>query len=104
MGAVGQEDYVRLFSLYGDGVATAYQDAKPGDAERFTLLFEQVMRLLAKGSSYNLSLPSTFTRTARDYVGGDGGTVSRLGDPDTRMFILSDLYDYLHLSRVRRAG
>ena len=53
-------DYTELFGLYAKDLGAAYLE--PED-ERYRLLFDQLCRLLAKPSAFNLSLPEPFRRT-----------------------------------------
>ncbi len=99
----GLEDYLKLFALYGDVVETAWRDSDP-DTDRLHLLFEQVVRLLARGSAFNAGLPEPFLRTARGYVDGEEAVLRQMEDPDARHFMLSDLYDYFYLLRRGQAG
>jgi hypothetical protein len=92
-------DYLALFGNYKDGsdgrdFGQAYLE--PAD-ERYRLLFEQVCRLLLQWSPFNQALPPEFQRTARLYVSGDAKTLARMRSADMRHFMLSDLYDYVHL-------
>jgi hypothetical protein len=98
------QEYLKLFANYRDGAGdrdfgAAYLE--PAD-ERYRLLFEQVCRLLLKSSSFNRSMPQEFRRTARLYLDGDAKTLAHMRTPEMRHFMLSDLYDYVHL--CSRAG
>ncbi len=93
------EDYEALFALYGPSLDTVFLET---DVERYRFLFEQLMRLLARGSAFNTGLPAQFVRTAQRYMAGDPRTVRSLEDPDTRLFLLSDIHDYIRLAG--RAG
>jgi hypothetical protein len=99
-------DYLALFTHYRDSAGAldfgrAY--LAPED-ERYRLLFDQVCRLLAKASPFNLAMPQEFRRTARDYLAGEAKTLARMRTPEMRHFMLSDLYDYVHLcSRMGQA-
>lgn len=93
------DDYFSLFQLYGGDLSNAYLE--PED-ERYRLLFEQICHLLLKPSSVNLRLPAPFRVTAQRYLAGDVATLTQMRDPTNRNFMLSDLYDFLHL--LRRAG
>jgi hypothetical protein len=88
------EDYMKLFGRYNQDFGPAYME--PED-ERYRLLFEQVCQLLLPVSDFNLSMPQEFRRTARQWVDGDPATHTHMGDPQNRHFMLSDLYDYIHL-------
>jgi len=94
------QDYLKLFEAYGKDFGPAYLE--PED-ERYRLLFDQVCRLLAQPSSFNLGMPQEFRRSAQRYLAGDARTVAHLRDPQNRHFMLSDLYDYVHL-RMRMGG
>lgn len=88
-------DYVHLFRLYGEDLSEIYMDS---DAERYVLLFEQVVGLLtAPPSPFNLSLPEPFRITAQRYREGHPATLAHLADAGNRHFMLSDLYDLVML-------
>jgi hypothetical protein len=92
-------DYLALFRRYAgaEGFDFGKLYLQPDD-ERFGLLFRQVCQLLVKPSSFNRSMPQEFPRTAHRYLGGDPKVVAHMGAPQMRHFMLSDLYDYVHLS------
>jgi hypothetical protein len=94
------EDYLDLFGRYQKDFGPAYME--PED-ERYRLLFDQICRLLVQPSEFNLSMPQEFRNTAQKYIAGDEFTVSHMRDPEIRHFMLSDLYDYVHL-RHRMGG
>ncbi|HET9956853.1 MAG TPA: hypothetical protein VFQ61_20295 [Polyangiaceae bacterium] len=100
------EDYLALFLNYrdesgGHDFGQAYLE--PED-ERYRFLFEQVCRLLVKSSAFNEALPQEFRRTARLYVRSDPQTLAHMRSAEMRHFMLSDLYDYVHLcSRLGQA-
>lgn len=87
-------DYLALFGRYKKDFGDVYMD--PED-ERFRLLFDQVCRLLAQPSAFNLSLPEQFRATAFRYLEGDARTVAHMQSAENRHFMLSDLFDYIHL-------
>ncbi len=91
------EDYMALFSRYGKDFGDAYLE--PED-ERYRLLFEHICGLLTKPSDFNLSMPQEFRTTASRYLAGDKATISHMRDPLNRHFMLSDLYDYVHLRQT----
>lgn len=96
------DDYLALFEKYrgvtgGRDFGEAYLE--PED-ERYRLLFEQVCRLLLKPSAFNYAMPREFRRTAALYVAGDAAMLARMRSAEMRHFMLSDLYDYAHLSRA----
>lgn len=93
-GKPGGQDYLALFARYGEGFGEVYLE--PGD-ERFRLLFDQVCRLLVQPSPFNLGLPEPFRHTAFRYVAGEERTLAHMRDAENRHFMLSDLYDYVHL-------
>jgi hypothetical protein len=102
--APGARDYLQLFSRYPLGAGQrdfgdVYLEA---EHEGYRLLFEQVCRLLVTSSAFNHAMPREFRRTARLYLAGDPATVAHLRQPEVRHFMLSDLYDYVHL--CSRAG
>jgi len=74
------------------------------DDERFRLLFEQICQLLVQASAFNLAMPQEFRRTAQRWLAGDPATRTHMGEASMRHFMLSDLYDYVHLSRAMGAG
>ncbi len=88
------DDYMKLFGCYDKDFGPAYLE--PED-ERYRLLFEQVCQLLLPVSDFNLSMPQEFRRTAQQWSNGDPATLAHMGDPQNRHFMLSDLYDYIHL-------
>ncbi|MFB1488420.1 MULTISPECIES: hypothetical protein [unclassified Thiocapsa] len=95
-----EQDYLSLFRIYGDDLGSLYREP---DDDRYALLFEQVVRLLIKPSSFNRSLPEPFRVAARRYHDGDPATVKHLGHPANRHFMLCDLHDLISLrSRVAR--
>lgn len=103
------DDYLRLFERWH---ALLREDVGPeqgrdlGDAykatedERYRLLFEQVCQLLIAPSPFNLAMPQEFRRTARQWMEGDAATLAHMGDVQNRHFMLSDLYDYVHLCKT----
>jgi len=68
--------------------------------ERFRLLFDQICRMLTQPSSFNLSLPEQFRTTAFRYLEGDAHTVAHMKAVENRHFMLSDLFDYIHLVKT----
>lgn len=90
------KDYADLFRLYGDDLHKAY--LQPDD-DRYRLLFDQLCRLLAQGSVFNLSLPQPFRITAQRYLAGDAAVVAQMSDPQNRHFMVSDVVDYIDLQR-----
>lgn len=102
------EDYLRLFDRWhtmlrediGPREGRDFGDVYKGtDDERYRLLFEQVCQLLIVASPFNLDMPQEFRRTARQWLEGDAATLRHMGDVQNRHFMLSDLYDYVHLAR-----
>jgi hypothetical protein len=91
------DDYLKLFGRYDKDFGPAYLE--PHD-ERYRLLFEQVCQLLMQASDFNLSMPQEFRRTAQQWTRGEAATVQHMGDPQNRHFMLSDLYDYVHLRKT----
>lgn len=102
-------DYLALFGQYrssdtpvpmsspapaGHDFGSAYLE--PED-ERYRLLFDQICRLLVQPSSFNLQMPQEFRHTARLYLDGDAATLAHMRTAQMRHFMLSDLYDYVHL-------
>jgi len=94
------EDYVRLFEAYGEDISAVY--LKPSDT-RYEFLFEQAARLLVQPSDFNLTLPKPFRITAQNYLNGDEKTVRHMRYPENRHFMLSDLYDFVMLRKVKLA-
>ena len=64
------------------------------------LLFDQICRLLTQPSAFNLSLPAQFRTTAFRYLEGDAHTVAHMTNVENRHFMLSDLFDYIHLVKT----
>lgn len=93
------DDYMELFRLYGGDFSSVYLAEED---ERYRLLFDQICKLLAKPSAFNLSLPPQFRRTAMRWLDGDPHTVTHMRVIENRHFMLSDLFDYIDL--VRRVG
>jgi len=103
------DDYLRLFARWhtmlredvGPDDGRDFGDVYKGsDDERYRLLFEQVCHLLTLASPFNLGMPQEFRRTARQWLDGDAATLRHMGDVQNRHFMLSDLYDYVHLSKA----
>ncbi|WP_018411366.1 hypothetical protein [Methyloversatilis thermotolerans] len=107
------DDYLRLFERWhallredvGPEAGRDFGDAyKATEDERFRLLFEQICQLLIAPSPFNQAMPQAFRRTAQQWVDGDPATLAHMGDVQNRHFMLSDLYDYVHLSRAMGVG
>jgi hypothetical protein len=90
----GLDDYLALFGPYGDDLGALYQ--APED-DRYRLLFEQAMRLLARPSPFNLSLPEPLRAAAVRWRAADPGTRSHFDYPVNRHFLLADLHDLIML-------
>jgi hypothetical protein len=90
-------DYLSLFGRYGKDFGAAYLE--PED-ERYRLLFDNICVLLVKPSDFNLSMPQEFRTTASRYLAKDEATIAHMRDPLNRHFMLSDLYDYVHLRQT----
>jgi len=92
-------DYMVLFERYRDaqGAHDFGQAYLEPEDERYRLLFQQVCQLLLRPSDFNLHMPQEFRRTARLYLDGDPKTLHHMRDAQMRHFMLSDLYDYVHL-------
>lgn len=95
------DDYMDLFKRYGKDFGSAYLE--PED-ERFRFLFDQICRLLAQPSKFNLSLPEPFRTTAHRYLAGDEVTVAHMRIVENRHFMLSDLFDYVDLRQRMGRG
>jgi hypothetical protein len=93
------DDYLALFARYKADFGDVYLD--PED-DRFRLLFDQICRMLARPSPFNLRLPGQFRTTAFRYLDGDARTLAHMGAAENRHFMLSDLFDYVHL--ISRMG
>jgi len=107
------DDYLRLFERWqamlredvGPAQGRDFGDVYKGtEDERYRLLFEQVCHLLMQASPFNLAMPQEFRRTARQWLDGDAATLRHMGDVQNRHFMLSDLYDYVHLSKTMGVG
>ena len=94
------KDYLKLFETYGKDFGPVYLE--PGD-ERYRLLFEQICHLLVQPSSFNMSMPQEVRISAQRYLAGNVKTLILLRAPQNRHFMLSDLYDYVHL-RLHMGG
>jgi hypothetical protein len=92
-------DYMALFERYRDpkGAHDFGQAYLEPEDERYRLLFEQVCHLLVQPSDFNQHMPQEFRRTARLYLDGDSKTLQHMRTAQMRHFMLSDLYDYVHL-------
>lgn len=88
------DDYLALFRPYGDDLGNLYQAL---DDDRYLLLFERAMRLLARPSPFNLALPGQFRTTALRWRDGHEPTRRHLGEPANRHFLLADLHDLIML-------
>lgn len=88
-------DYVHLFGTYGEDLGEIY---KTPEAEQYGFLFEKLVRLLVRPSSYNLGLPEPFRRTAHRYLDGDPATLAHMGNPVDRNFMICDLHDWIMLN------
>ncbi|MCJ2184841.1 hypothetical protein MTR62_19415 [Novosphingobium sp. 1949] len=110
-------DYLALFARYPADFApgSAPSPAPSSDAAfgtvyrapedaRFRLLFEQVCALLTRPSPFNLHLPEAFRTTAQRYRAGDPATRAQMQEPQNRHFMLSDLFDYIHLVDTMGGG
>ena len=103
--------YLRLFDRW-DAAAGAGQPRwrdfgdvyQAAEDERYRLLFEQVCHLLVQYSAFNQAMPQEFRVTARQWLAGDAATLAHMGEVQHRHFMLSDLHDYVHLSRATGAG
>jgi hypothetical protein len=91
------DDYLAIFGRYKEDFGDVYME--PED-ERFRLLFDQICRMLTQPSSFNLSLPEQFRTTAFRYLEGDARTVAHMKAVENRHFMLSDLFDYIHLVKT----
>jgi hypothetical protein len=92
---------MKLFARYRDDLGVGARDfgqvyMEPED-DRYRLLFEQMCHLLVRNSEFNLAMPQEFRRTAQRYLDGDPKTTSHMRTAQLRHFMLSDLYDYVHL-------
>jgi hypothetical protein len=94
------DDYLRLFQQYGRDISGVYLEEVDEAGDRYRLLFEQACALLIQASSFNLAMPQEFRRTAARWARGEAATVAQMADAELRHFMLSDLYDYVHLSRA----
>jgi hypothetical protein len=107
------DDYLRQFERWhamlredvGPSQGRDFGDVYKGtDDERYRLLFEQICHLLTQASAFNLAMPQEFRRTARQWTEGDAATLRHMGDVQNRHFMLSDLYDFVHLSKTMGVG
>lgn len=107
------DDYLRLFGRWegllrsdvGPDDGRDFGDVyKAAEDERYRLLFEQVCHLLVQASPFNLAMPQEFRRTARQWIDGEPATLHHMGEVQHRHFMLSDLYDYVHLSKAMGIG
>ena len=96
------DDYLRLFGAVRERDCA---DLAPGgDGERFSLLFEQVCRMLARASRFNLAMPPELRRAAARWLSGDAEAIAQLSDPQRRHLMLSDVHDYAHLRKALSAA
>lgn len=91
-------DYLKLFELYAGRLDFTVTGDRSGD---YTLLFQQVMRLMQRRSPFNAALPAPFLTVARRYAAGETATVAHFGYNENRRFLLSDLHDFLQLQLMR---
>lgn len=92
------DDYLGLLRLYDQ----ALREPVEPRGERFTLLFDQVMRLLTRRSGINDEIPAPFRQVARRIGDNDAATVEHFRYDENRQFLLSDLYDFLQLIDTQR--
>lgn len=106
-------DYLRLFQRWTETLRaelgpTLGRDLgdlyKAADDERYRLLFEQICQLLVQASPFNAAMPHEFRRTAQQWLQGDPATLRHMGEVANRHFMLSDLYDYVHLASTMGVG
>lgn len=90
-----RHDYQALFELY-PGVEFWRSEARGRD-DPYLFLFHQVMTLLARESAFNRTLPAPFRETATRYAAGEPDVVRHFQGADNRVFLLSDLQDWLRL-------
>ena len=88
------EAYLALFARYRADFGDVYMG--PQD-ERYRLLFDQICHMLKLASPFNLSLPAQFRMTALRYLEGEAATLAHMTAIENRHFMLSDLFDYIHL-------
>ena len=87
-------DYLQIFASHGRDFGAVYLDT---EGDRYRELFDAACRLLLAESAFNLAMPQEFRRTARQWLEGDLATLNHMSDAQNRHFMLSDLYDYVHL-------
>lgn len=87
-------DYLKLFELYAGRLDFTIEGTKDGD---YSFIFEQVVRLLLKSSSFNDILPEPFLAVAERYAFNDTATVAHFKYNENKQFFLGDLYDSLML-------
>ena len=87
-------DYLQLFATHGHDFGAVYLDT---EGDRYRELFDATCRLLVDESAFNLAMPQEFRRTARQWLKGDLAKLNHMSDAQNRHFMLSDLYDYVHL-------
>ena len=87
-------DYLKLFELYEGKLDFTIKGTKGGD---YSFIFEQVIRLLLKPSSFNDSLPEPYLAVAERYAFAESATVAHFKYNENKQFFLSDLYDSLML-------
>lgn len=87
-------DYLKLFALYAGKLDFTIKGTVGGD---YSLIFEQVIRLLLKPSAFNQTLPETFLAVAERYAFNEQATVTHFRYNENKQFFLSDLYDSLLL-------
>jgi len=91
------DDYLELFGRYEKDFGPVYLEAED---QTYRLLFDQMCRLLAKPSHFNLNIPQEFRITAQRWLNGDEEVHRHMREPQMRHFMLSDLYDYMHLRKT----
>jgi hypothetical protein len=84
--------YLKLFELYRGKLDFSVKGTRDGD---YSLIFEQVIRLLLKPSPFNNTLPAPFISVAERYAFNEPATVGHFRYHENKQFFLSDLYDSL---------
>jgi hypothetical protein len=92
-------DYLKLFELYAGKLDFTVKGTRGGD---YSLIFEQVIRLLLRPSPFNDTLPEPFLAVAERYAFAERATIAHFRYNENKQFFLSDLYDSLALYREEK--
>jgi len=92
------QTYLDLFRDFGITGEDFYLHTEDEDA--IFRLFDQMTDLLVQPSPFNDRMPEPFIRAAKGYNESKRAWVLKFDDPDNRLFMLSDLYDFVKFSAI----